>query len=281
MFYAPKSDEPVPMVVALHSWSADYRQQLNADIEKWCIANGWAYMHPNFRGPNNKPEATGSPHVIADIVSGIEYAKANANIDAEAIYLTGTSGGGYTALMMAGKRPDLWAGVSAWVPITDLAAWHEDSTDRKLKYARQIEESCGGKPGESAAVDAQYRERSPLTHLHNAKGLRIHINAGINDGHDGGSVPIDHTLWAFNVLAEPEHRLTDAQIDYFVKNKRVPEDLPKAQPDESYGKNQPLFRHASGDIELTIFKGGHALVPDAAIAWIKSLHESRQKTKAD
>ena len=42
-FYAPDSDEAIPMVVALHSWSDDYKQTLHADIEVWCIEQGWAF----------------------------------------------------------------------------------------------------------------------------------------------------------------------------------------------------------------------------------------------
>ena len=45
-FFDPKADSPAPMVVALHSWSGDYTQQLHEEIEKWCVENGWAFMHP-------------------------------------------------------------------------------------------------------------------------------------------------------------------------------------------------------------------------------------------
>ena len=64
MFYAPDSEEPVPLVVALHSWSSDYTQTLHADIEVWCLERGWAYIHPDFRGRNRTPEATGSELVV-------------------------------------------------------------------------------------------------------------------------------------------------------------------------------------------------------------------------
>jgi len=60
MFHAPESRTPVPLVVALHTWSAGYKQGHHKAIERWCIDKGWAYMHPHFRGPNKRPEATGS-----------------------------------------------------------------------------------------------------------------------------------------------------------------------------------------------------------------------------
>ena len=62
---------------------------------------------------------------MEDILSAVEYAKANASIDSSAVFLVWTSGGGYTALVMAGKHPEVWASVSAWVPISDLNAVRE------------------------------------------------------------------------------------------------------------------------------------------------------------
>ena len=93
MFYAPVSKKPVPLMVALHTWSGNYKQKYHKAIEQWCIKHGWAYIHPDFRGPNNRPEATGSKLVVADIVSAVEYAKKSTQIDHSAIYLVGTSGG--------------------------------------------------------------------------------------------------------------------------------------------------------------------------------------------
>ncbi len=125
-FYDP-GKKNAPMVVALHSWSGDYTQQLHVDIEKWCVEMGWAFMHPNFRGRNRTPEATGSVLAVQDVVSSVAYAQQVANIDANSVYLIGTSGGGYKSLLMAGRYPDMWAGVSAWVPIYDLRDWYYET----------------------------------------------------------------------------------------------------------------------------------------------------------
>jgi hypothetical protein len=43
---------------------------------------------------------------------------------------------------MTGKRPDLLAGVSSWVPISDLRAWHKECKAKRLKYFKEIELSC-------------------------------------------------------------------------------------------------------------------------------------------
>ena len=213
MFYAPVSKEPVPLIVALHTWSGNYKQKYHKAIEQWCIKHGWAYIHPDFRGPNNRPEATGSKLVVADIVSAVEYAKKSTQIDHSAIYLVGTSGGGYTALVMAGHHPEIWAGVSAWVPISDLAAWHAQG-----KHVEALEQSCGGAPGDSPAVDSEYAKRSPITFLSNAKGTTLHLHAGIKEK----IVPISHSLLAFNELAAAKDRIPKEDITYFVKKRKVP-----------------------------------------------------------
>ena len=49
----------------------------------------------------------------------------------------------------------------------------------------------------------------------------LRINAGINDGHNG-SVPINHSLEAFNVLAVEKDRIGAKEISEPVKTAKVP-----------------------------------------------------------
>lgn len=266
-FYAPRVNRPVPLLVALHSWSADYRQKLHQPCAQYCIDHQWAYIHPHFRGPNNRPEATGSELVVKDILIAVDYARSRARIDPRRIYLVGTSGGGYTALLLAGRAPKVWAGVSAWVPITDLKAWHSECKKSKRKYWKDIELSCGGPPGHSTKVDQQYRQRSPLTHLHHARGMALDINAGIRDGHTG-SVPVSHSLLAFNRVAAKKDQFNARDIAYLVKEAKVPRHLAQSIVDPAYGKKMPLLRRTSGKARLTLFDGGHELIPKAATQWL-------------
>ena len=268
-YYAPRTIKaPVPLLVALHTWSADYRQKFHKPMEAHCIKNGWAYIHPNFRGPNRNPQASGSEPAVQDILDAVAYAKKQTKVDENRILLVGTSGGGYMSLLMAGRAPDLWAGVSAWVPISDLSSWHAECKSKGHKYARDIELSCGGPPGKSKEVDEQYRQRSPLTHLPKAKGLvRMDINAGIFDGHKG-SVPVSHSLHAFNTIAEKKDQVPQALIDELVQTAKVPDSHAFSGKDPSYGIKKPLFRRMSAKARFTLFDGGHELVPTAALAWL-------------
>jgi pimeloyl-ACP methyl ester carboxylesterase len=275
-FFAPPSNEPVPLVVALHTWSSNWKQTSQKPVEDFCVKNGWAYLHPDFRGPNRRPQATGSDLVIGDIVSAVEYACKQTKVDKKRIFLFGASGGGYTSLVMSGKRPDLWAGVSAWVPISDLRAWHKECKAKGRKYFRDIELSCGGAPGTSPKVDQEYAKRSPLTFLKNARGVNLSINAGILDGHKG-SVPISHSLLAFNEVAEEKDRLSAEEIKYFTEKAKVPKSLAREIKDSSYGKKTPLFRRSSGTATVTIFQGGHEWVAPVVLSWLE--HENKRILK--
>jgi dipeptidyl aminopeptidase/acylaminoacyl peptidase len=265
---------PVPLVVMLHTWSGDYRQKSWKETGLTeCERRGWALIHPDFRGPNRRPEACASELAVQDILDAVDWARKQVRIDARRIYLVGTSGGGHMSLTLAGRAPELWAGVSAWVPISDLAAWHRQTTEAGRKnYAANCEKVCGGRPGDSPQVDAEYRQRSPLTHLHRVAGLPLDINAGIHDGHTG-SVPVSHSLHAFNAAAVANGRhtaaLTTAQIHWFRTRRSVPEELRAETEDEADRIRPILFRRTAGPARVTIFDGGHEGDMASAFRWME------------
>ena len=268
LFYAPpEADQPAPLLVALHTWGYGYEQCM----EYWPHARerGWAMIAPNFRGRNERPEACASALAIQDVLDAVAYVRRAANIDAARIYVTGMSGGGHMGLMLAASAPQLWAGVSSWVPIADLAAWHAENVASKRTYWILLDKCCGGPP--SAATLAEYRARSPLFHLAAAQGLPIDLNAGIHDGHTG-SVPISHTLRAFNVLAAanglPEKRLSDDEIALMVSQEKVPATLAAEGETDAARRMAVLFRRAAGPVQVTIFEGSHEHEIPAALDWL-------------
>ncbi len=267
LYYAPRSDEPKPLLVALHTWSSTYLKETGAPYAEWCIANGWVFIHPDFRGVNNRPEAAGSELAVQDVLSAVAFARQQANVDGSRIYLAGVSGGGHMALLMAGRAPELWAGVSAWAAITDLKAWYAECRQRKLGYADDIVRIVGGIPGESAAADRECARRSPLSHLAAAKNLPLDINAGIMDGHTG-SVPIRHSLHAFNLLAADRDRLTAEQIATLVEQAKVPPSLAGNYGDATYRAKPVLFRRQSGATRVTVFNGDHEIIFEASLRWL-------------
>jgi hypothetical protein len=170
-------------------------------------------------------------------------------------------------MLMAGRHPDVWAAASAWVGISDLAAWHK--LHAAGRYGRMMRLSCGGAPGDSPEVDRQYRQRSPITHMHRAVHVALDLNTGIRDGHEG-SVPIRHSLDAFNVIAraagqEPISEEEIQQLSHVGGRLKSPRESDRAK-DPLYGREIYLRRHA-GPVRVTVFDGGHEILPAAAVGW--------------
>ena len=238
-FWAPEkaASAEVPLVVGLHTWSADYTKINHYDtVLKYAKAHGWAMVGPNFRGPNSAPAACGSDLAVQDIVDAVEYAKARVKIDPKRIYIVGGSGGGHITLLMAGRHPEIWAGCAAFCPITDLARWHADSLldhpGRGKHYARMLEKACGGTPAEKPA---EYRHRSPLAWIERAAdaGVPCYIVTGIHDGWKG-SVPVGHSFRAYNALAAVGDRISEADIAEIEASQKVPEALAYKGPRDPF-----------------------------------------------
>ena len=263
LFYVPPEGDssPVPLLVALHTWGGDYLQ-----CDTCPVSEKWVLIAPDFRGPNGRPEACASVFAIQDVLDAVQYAKEHANIDASRIYLIGFSGGGHMSLMMAAKAPEIWAGVSAWVPISDLSAWHASGF-----YTKKLEAICGGPPG-SPETDKEYRARSPLHFLPAASGIPIDINAGIHDGHDSGTVPISQSLLAFNLLAEAngfsESQMASEDIHEMTSTQKIPLSLQDEFEIDPERKCEVLFRRVAGPARITIFEGGHEAEISAAWNWL-------------
>ena len=145
-------------------------------------------------------------------------------------------------------------------------------------YAMQGRACCGGAPGESPAVDAQWSARSPITFLSAAGRARLplDINAGIHDGH-AGSVPIRQSIDAFNAVAAAmgEHNalVSEAEIQELSQAGGVgrltqPRSGDCVHHDAAFGREIHLRRHA-GPARLSIFEGGHEGIGTAAIEYLR------------
>ncbi len=262
---------PAPLLVFLHSWSSDYRQDSSA-WQREAKQHGWFFLQPDFRGPNNRPEACGSPLARQDVLDAIDWAAAQHNIDRSRIYLAGASGGGHMALLMASRHPDRFSAVSAWVGISDLAEWQRFHSrgEKPGRYAEMVVAACGGPPEASPAVAQEYRERSPIYWLQHTGDLPLDLAAGVHDGKQG-SVPIAQTLRAYNVVATARGGapVSDAVIQELQETGRLA--APEASDrvtDATYGREIHL-RRQTGSARVTIFEGGHEGIAAAGCAWLK------------
>ena len=264
------SQRPTPLFVYLHSWSGDYRQDNSAWL-KQAVARGWIFLHPNFRGRNDTPAACGSKLARADILDAIDWVADKYQVDPSRIYLAGSSGGGHMAMLMAGHHPRRFSAVSAWVGISDLGEWYRFhlKDGQPQNYARMILKSLGGPPGTSKPIDLQYRDRSPVSVLNLAADVPLDLCAGVHDGKTG-SVPIHHTLKAWNIVARARKAkvISDSEMDqlWTAGRLKTPGQGENVK-DNEFGRLIHL-RRRSGPSRVTIFEGGHEGLSAPASAWL-------------
>ena len=264
MVYYSKSKEARPLVVALHTWSSSYLHTAGY----FALAKQYDVhlIAPNFRGPNTvgNPLSMGSDAAVSDIVSAVEWMKKQVEVDPERIYIIGGSGGGHMALLMAGRHPEIWAGVSAWCPISDLKKW---CTFHKGKgYGSHIIRNLNGDPRSNEAAAKAAAQRSPVTWLHRAKEVAVDIATGIHDGHKG-SVPISETFNAYNCVAEKADQVPQETIAFMVEKEQAPAGLPEFK-DPGYGRRKIHFRKVSKNVRVTIFEGGHHILSPYGFDWL-------------
>ena len=125
------------------------------------------------------------------------------------------------------------------------------------------------RPGASVEVDREYRERSPIFFLQNAVELPLDICAGVKDGKTG-SVPIHHSLRAFNVVAEAGGHATipAATMDELWGQGRLTSPQPEDEVEDPTYERAILLRRQAGKARVTIFDGGHEALPAAACDWL-------------
>jgi dipeptidyl aminopeptidase/acylaminoacyl peptidase len=261
---------PAPLIVALHTWSFSIDNQRFQEFEQNAERRNWIYLSPEFRGVDDHPEACGSEIAQQDILDAVAWARSHLKIDEKRIYLWGWSGGGHMALLMASRAPDLWAAVSAWAGITDMAAYYrENAREQPPRTQGQLRACMGGAPGSSALVDSQYSERSPLTHLDRAAIVPIDIW----NGRDDDDVSPAHAMLAFNKIARALHAppITPDEIAQLMRPQGTLD-----RPQTTDNAPDPLLGHAiflrrtAGPSRVTIYEGGHMTAANPTFRWFET-----------
>jgi len=266
-----ESEEPRPLVVSLHTWSGDYTQQ---DTLAWiCSQKDYHYIHPDFRGANNHPEACGSSLAIGDIEDAITYALEHASVDTGSIHLVGTSGGGYAVLLAYMKTGHPVATFSAWVPISDLEKWYHESRGRGNKYAEDILKCTSAEAWQTGAAASlnveEARRRSPL-HMYTPTDLRsgskLMLYTGIHDGYIG-SVPVTQTLEFYNKVVSD----FDPQAGKVLVSKNEMLELVASRSfsgcckRELAGRTVHFEKRFRDRARVLVFEGGHEMLTDVAL----------------
>jgi len=270
-FYPTDQTDAQPLIVSLHTWSGDYTQK--DPLMQQVLSNNWNYIHPDFRGANNTPNACGSKYAINDIEDAISFALENANIDMHNIHVIGASGGGYATLYTFMNSKHEIASFSAWVPISDIEAWYFESKGRKNKYADHILSATSSDSNQLNTEEA--RRRSPLFMDTPVKGRldsRLNIYAGVHDGYTG-SVPITQSLKFYNKVIQDFGAKTDDLIQDDVMLELLTMRSLPTLPGIAIGDRDVVYTKAFKNISITIFEGRHEMLSDVALNLLPIEHE--------
>ena len=279
---ADSTDQPVyfyrtsvkglrPLVVSLHTWSGDFQQK--DTVVNLCIQKGYHYIHPNFRGPNNKPEACGSELVIRDIDDAISWAVATMDVDPDNIHVIGTSGGAYATVLSYMKSRHRIRSFSAYAGIYNLVDWYYESVGRKARYAGDIAAATSGRRDELNVAEAKKRspffmEGPPVGREHS----RLFLYCGIHDGYTG-SVPVSQTLTMYNKIVadfNPNAFFSMVPQELILKltRERMLPDWPAREL--LLGRKVVYSNQSEGKVFLTVFEGGHEMPAGDVLAHIPS-----------
>ena len=201
-FYKSASAEKRPLLVGLHTWSFERANQIKNMLP---LAEKYDFnlLLPEFRGKNlsSNPickQACGSEFAKQDIQDAIDYLISEDLVDKDNIFLLGLSGGGHMALLMAGKCPEYFKAIGAYVPITDLTRWVEENQG----YAPHIQACCGTKK--------EMLLRSPISYVDTI----AKANLKIFHGKDDPVVPVSHSIRLYNAIIR-KHPKARVYLDIF------------------------------------------------------------------
>ncbi|CAF0805107.1 unnamed protein product [Adineta steineri] len=157
---------PLPTILDMHGGPEDVSpNRFGPQTEVW-VDHGFAHLSINYRGSitfgrtfQHKIYSNIGYWEIEDVVAArtwlIEQGIAQANV----IFLTGWSYGGYLTLLALGKHPNLWAGGMAGIAVVDWTIQYEDSAERLRGYQKTL---FGGTPEEKPEL---YITASPITYV--------------------------------------------------------------------------------------------------------------------
>ncbi len=259
------------MVISLHTWGGDYLQK--DTLINMCIERDFNYIHPDFRGPNNRPQACGSELVIRDIDDAIDWALENTKTDPADIHVVGVSGGAFATVLTYLKSRHPIRSFSAYAGLYDLVDWYYESLGRKSRYATDIARVTSGTPDRPDLEEARKRSpfymEKPVTDRSRSK---LNLYCGIHDGYTG-SVPVSHTLKMYNKLVKSfdPRAITSLVPEEYVHTMVRERTLPGAGEQGDFMGRKVIYKnHYQDKLKLIVFEGGHEMPPGDALAHIPS-----------
>jgi dipeptidyl aminopeptidase/acylaminoacyl peptidase len=177
------------------------------------VSRGYVVVAPEYRGSVGYGQAHydaidyGGAEVD-DVLSSVDFIKSTMpHVDPERLGMIGWSHGGMITLLSITQEPGTFKAAAALVPVTNLfqrLAWNGvEQRHRAIDPANRY----GGLPGDSAAVNATYKARSPIYQIDKLQiPLLVHITR--NDG----DVILEECMQLVDALRARKANLAETKI---------------------------------------------------------------------
>jgi dipeptidyl aminopeptidase/acylaminoacyl peptidase len=177
------------------------------------VARGYTVIAPEYRGSVGYGQAHydaidyGGAEVD-DVITATEYLKANCpEVDPARIGIIGWSHGGMITLLSITREPALFKTAAALVPVTNLfqrLAWKGVARQHQLIDPAN---RYGGLPGDSAAVNQVYKDRSPIYQIDKLRiPLLVHVTRNDQD------VNIEEDMQLVDALRARKPELSETKV---------------------------------------------------------------------
>lgn len=161
----PQGEGPFPTIFHTHGGPTAVMSQYYAPQSQAWLDHGFAFFSINYHGSTTfgkdfeKSIMGQMGHLeVQDMAAGYRWLVEQKIAQPDAVFLAGSSYGGYLTLLALGQRPELWAAGMAGIAIADWTLLYEDQNDSLRSYQRIL---FGGTPQEKP--DA-HKESSPITY---------------------------------------------------------------------------------------------------------------------
>lgn len=180
--YRPTGWNPAleyPLRIELHGRGGDMFDHADTAVTNGADRHGYVVAFPDGRVPwsyylDSDDYGPGE----ADFFDMIDHVRANRLIDADRIYISGGSMGGFGSWAVALRNPGYFAAIAPGMAWTDCFQ-HWDANE--YLFTENLAVALGGPPGTSDAVDAGWYQHSARFLIENAVHLPVSVWHGEQD----------------------------------------------------------------------------------------------------
>jgi dipeptidyl aminopeptidase/acylaminoacyl peptidase len=177
----PDGPGPYPAIIEMHGGMMTLQRERFVPASQAWLDAGFAFLSVNFRGSSTFGRAFERKvwgdlghWELEDVVAARRFLIEEGIANASQVFLLGASFGGYLALLLIGKYPDLWAGGMAEAPVVGLETLYETAGGAMRSVQLSF---LGGTPQEQPE---RYKASSAMTYIEQVRAPVL-ILSGRND----------------------------------------------------------------------------------------------------